>query len=169
LDYSIHWLQQSFMQGCCYVGGLLPTTTIRYRYRDWITARDGGFAPHRRSVTDVVAVQSPQSWALVVYLGVIPTAFAYWIFQIGLKTVSATTASIVVLIDPVVAAGLAWLLFGENLTLHGMDGGGLTTVEFVDLGNRVDERLRIKAHLISSAQEALPSIFGGSALKRGST
>ena len=85
-------------------------------------------------VTDVVAVQSPQSWALVVYLGVIPTAFAYWIFQIGLKTVSATTASIVVLIDPVVAAGLAWLLFGEILPFTGWMGAGLLLLSLLILG-----------------------------------
>lgn len=75
--------------------------------------------------SEIVMVQTVEGWLLVVYLGLIPTAFAYWIFQIGLRTVSATTASIVIMLDPLVAAGLAWVLFGEILSGAGVIGAAL--------------------------------------------
>jgi DME family drug/metabolite transporter len=56
------------------------------------------------------------------YLGLVPTAFAYWLFQMGLRSVSASAASIVSMLDPLVAALLAWLLFGETLPLTGIAG-----------------------------------------------
>jgi drug/metabolite transporter, DME family len=73
----------------------------------------------------VVFVQTVQGWLLVVYLGLVPTAFAYWMFQHGLRSVSATAASIVSMLDPLVAALLAWGLFGETLAPAGFAGAGL--------------------------------------------
>lgn len=71
---------------------------------------------------EIVIVQTTQGWMLVVYLGLVPTALAYWLFQLGLRSVPATTASIVIMLDPLVAAFLAWVLFGETLTAAGMAG-----------------------------------------------
>ena len=73
----------------------------------------------------VVIVHTTQGWLLVVYLGLVPTALAYWLFQKGLRSVSATAASIVSMLDPVVAAALAWGLFGETLAATGIAGAGL--------------------------------------------
>lgn len=86
-------------------------------------------------LSDVAVIQSPQAWGLVFYMGLIPTAFAYWIFQMGLRTVSATTASIVIMIDPLVAAGLAWLMFGEMLPFVGFLGAGLLLLSLLILGS----------------------------------
>jgi DME family drug/metabolite transporter len=55
------------------------------------------------------------SWGLLLYLGVVPTALAYLLFTIGMRTTVATVASLVTLIEPLTAAGLAWLLFDEHL------------------------------------------------------
>ncbi len=60
-----------------------------------------------------------EGWLLLVYLGVVPTAIAYSLFLAGMKEVTATTASILSLLESVVAAALAWLLFGETLQLSG--------------------------------------------------
>lgn len=87
-------------------------------------------------MSDVVVIQTPQAWSLVFYLGLIPTAFAYLIFQMGLKTVSATTASIVIMIDPLVAAGLAWLMFGETLPFIGLVGAGLLLLSLLILAQK---------------------------------
>jgi DME family drug/metabolite transporter len=73
----------------------------------------------------IVTVHTAQGWLLVLYLGLVPTAFAYWMFQKGLRSVSATAASIVSMLDPVVAALLAWVLFGETLSASGIAGTGL--------------------------------------------
>jgi DME family drug/metabolite transporter len=70
-------------------------------------------------------VHTAQGWLLVLYLGLVPTAFAYWMFQKGLRSVSATAASIVSMLDPVVAALLAWVLFGETLSASGIVGAAL--------------------------------------------
>jgi len=73
----------------------------------------------------VVMVHTMQGWLLLLYLGLVPTAFAYWLFQMGLRSVSATAASIVGMLDPLVAAVLAWGLFGETLATTGIVGAGL--------------------------------------------
>lgn len=74
---------------------------------------------------EIVVLQTPQGWLLVAYLGLVPTALAYLLFQMGLRSVTATTASILALLEPVVAAVLAWGLFGETLGATGFAGAAL--------------------------------------------
>ncbi|MBJ7554568.1 DMT family transporter [Marinomonas spartinae] len=57
-----------------------------------------------------------QSVVFLSYLGVVPTAAAYILFNAGLSSVRATTASVMVLIEPVTAALIAVLFLGETLT-----------------------------------------------------
>ncbi len=61
-------------------------------------------------------------WWLVLYLGCIPTALAYVAFQLGMRSTPATLTSILTFCEPLVAAILAWLLFGERLSLLGILG-----------------------------------------------
>ncbi|MGJ6960603.1 DMT family transporter [Streptosporangium sp. G11] len=56
------------------------------------------------------------SWAVVAYLGTVPTALAYGLFFTGLAAIRATTAAVISLVEPVGAAILGILLFGERLT-----------------------------------------------------
>lgn len=84
-------------------------------------------------VTGIAAVQTAQGWLLIVYLGLVPSALAYWMFQMGLRSVSATAASIVGMLDPLVAALLAWALFGETLAVTGIAGAGLLILSIVFL------------------------------------
>ncbi|MGE3267811.1 MAG: DMT family transporter [Chloroflexota bacterium] len=67
----------------------------------------------------------PEGWALLLYLGCVPTALAYVLFTIGMRTTVATVASLVTLIEPLTAATLAWLLFDEQLGPLALVGGGL--------------------------------------------
>jgi DME family drug/metabolite transporter len=53
-------------------------------------------------------------WLL--YLGAVPSALAYGLFFAGLAHVRAATASVVALLEPVVAAGIAVALLGERLS-----------------------------------------------------
>jgi DME family drug/metabolite transporter len=82
-------------------------------------------------ISGIVAVHTAQGWLLVLYLGLVPTAFAYWLFQMGLRSVSATAASIVSMLDPLVAALLAWGLFGETLPVSGLAGAVLLILSIV--------------------------------------
>lgn len=64
-------------------------------------------------------------WGLLIYLGLFPTALAYWLFFRGMKHTPATTASILVLLEPLVAALLAAWLYGERLEPTGWLGAAL--------------------------------------------
>jgi DME family drug/metabolite transporter len=62
------------------------------------------------------------AWTLLIYLAVGPSVIAYWLYQRGLQEVSATDASIVTLLEPLIAAILAAFLFDERLGLLGWAG-----------------------------------------------
>jgi len=66
-----------------------------------------------------------ESWLLLVYLGLVPTAFAYALFFLGMRVTSATVATIVTLVEPLTATLLAWLIFKEQLGPLGFVGAGL--------------------------------------------
>ncbi len=66
-----------------------------------------------------------QGWLLLLYLGAVPTALGYGLFLAGMRKIPATVASITALLDPVTAALLAALLFGERLTALGFVGAAL--------------------------------------------
>jgi DME family drug/metabolite transporter len=55
-------------------------------------------------------------------MGCIPTALAYVLFQSGMRSTPATLTSILTLCEPLTAAVLAWLLFGERLSPLGIVG-----------------------------------------------
>ncbi|GFE60161.1 DMT family transporter [Geobacter sp. AOG2] len=61
-------------------------------------------------------------WGLLIYLGIVPTALAYVLFIAGMRSVTATTASICTLLEPLTSTLLAWLIFGEQLGSWGIFG-----------------------------------------------
>jgi DME family drug/metabolite transporter len=75
--------------------------------------------------TGFVISYSAPGWALLLYLGLVPTALAYVLFLTGMRQITATIASIVTLIEPLTATTLAWLLFGERLGPLGLLGAAL--------------------------------------------
>lgn len=80
--------------------------------------------------------QPISGWLLVVYLGVVPSALAYVMYQRGLRHLPASTASILTLVEPLTAAVLAWALFAEALTPVGIAGGALLLVSILLLTRR---------------------------------
>lgn len=63
-----------------------------------------------------------EGWLLLLYMGCIPTALAYVLFQVGIRSTPATLTSILTFCEPLTAAILAWLLFGERLSQLGIVG-----------------------------------------------
>ncbi|HEX2914524.1 MAG TPA: EamA family transporter [Chloroflexia bacterium] len=61
-------------------------------------------------------------WLIGLYMGIMPTGVAYIIFMKGITSASATAATITTMLEPAVAAILAWLLLGERLTLASLCG-----------------------------------------------
>lgn len=76
-------------------------------------------------------VETAQGWGLIVYLALVPTALAYGLLQMGLRSVSATAASVLSMLDPLVAALLAWALFGERLAPLSLVGAALLFVSIL--------------------------------------
>jgi len=87
-------------------------------------------------------IQMPSTgagWGLVVYMGAFPSVIAYGLFLIGMRAVSAEVASILTLTEPLAAALLAALVFGEALGVLGWVGGALMCAGFI-LTLRTPER-----------------------------
>ncbi|MFJ3956872.1 DMT family transporter [Arthrobacter sp. NPDC090010] len=57
-------------------------------------------------------------------LAVVPTVLAYWLYFHALRTVSATQAALLTLIEPLAAALIGCLFLGERLTTSGLLGAG---------------------------------------------
>lgn len=70
-------------------------------------------------------------WLLLAYLSVVTQGVAVLCFQRGLETETATTASVVTLLEPLVAAVLAWLFFDERLKGLSWAGAVLMIVALV--------------------------------------
>lgn len=73
----------------------------------------------------LVTAYPPAGWGLLIYLGVVPTALAYWLYVEGLKHTPATTSSLIALLEPLTASALAALFFGERLEPAGWVGAAL--------------------------------------------
>jgi DME family drug/metabolite transporter len=88
-------------------------------------------------VTQTLVLDYPApAWGLLLFLGVVPTALAYSLFLTGARSTPASVASIAALIDPVTAAVLAALLFGESLSVAGWVGAGLLLLSIGLLARR---------------------------------
>jgi drug/metabolite transporter, DME family len=80
---------------------------------------------------------APGVWLITAYLGIVPTGLAYIIFVFALRSVSATVTTIVTLLEPAIAALLAWLLLGETITVLTVGGGGLLLASVYLLSRRL--------------------------------
>lgn len=73
----------------------------------------------------VTFAPTPASLALVTALGCISAALAYVAFLRGLRTQTATTASLVTLLEPITGTVLAAVVLGQHLTASGLVGAAL--------------------------------------------
>lgn len=73
------------------------------------------------------------SIALLLYLGLVPSAVAYLLFFTGIRSVPGPVASIVTLLEPLTATVLATGLLGERLAPAALAGGLLVLVAVVVL------------------------------------
>lgn len=71
------------------------------------------------------AEKSLTDWLVLVFIAVVPTYAAYLLYALGLARVEATRAATVATMEPVVAAFLAWLVWGEVLRGTGYLGAAL--------------------------------------------
>lgn len=86
------------------------------------------------AAANLLAVEySGLSTGLLIYIGLVPTAVAYTLFFTGIRHVRASAAAILTMIEPLTAAILAWVLFGEQLAASGLAGAALLLAAIVVL------------------------------------
>ncbi|MDG5499663.1 DMT family transporter [Marinobacter sp. BGYM27] len=68
-----------------------------------------------------------RGWLLVAYIGVVPTCVGYVCFFTGMQSTPATTSSIIVTLEPLFAAFLAWIILTEVIGLSGIIGAVILT------------------------------------------
>jgi DME family drug/metabolite transporter len=85
---------------------------------------------------DGVGRQLALGWPWFVYLGAITSAGAYAIYAYGLRDVSASSAGVASLAEPLTAVLLGVFLFGERLGTLGILGAGLLLAALVLLLGR---------------------------------
>src|SRR5262249_43340970 len=73
----------------------------------------------------VPAQHAATAYAWLVFLGIVPTAGAYTLFFVGLRSVPASLAAILVLLEPVSALAMAVGLLRERLTTSAIMGTAL--------------------------------------------
>jgi DME family drug/metabolite transporter len=71
------------------------------------------------------APKSAATWGWIAFLGIVPTYVALQLYEAGLKRVEATRAVTVATLEPVIAAGLAYAVWGEALRPLGYAGAAL--------------------------------------------
>src|SRR5262249_49073544 len=67
----------------------------------------------------------PVGWLLLLHLGLLPTALAYWLFLRGLRSPPATPARIILLAAPLTSTLPAAWLFRRRLPPLGLAGAAL--------------------------------------------
>jgi drug/metabolite transporter (DMT)-like permease len=77
------------------------------------------------------ARKTPTAWAALAVLALVSTFAAYHFYYIGLRYLEPGRASITATLEPVVAAIVAYLWWGERLSAWGYLGGGLIVAAVV--------------------------------------
>ena len=80
-----------------------------------------------------------ESWALIVYLGVVTLAFAYVLLYVGLRSTPSGTAVVATLLEPVTAVLIAVLFLDETLSVAGAIGCLLILGAIGSLGRRMEQ------------------------------
>jgi DME family drug/metabolite transporter len=97
------------------------------------------------ALTGLVISYPPVGWALLLYLGLVPSALAYGLFVNGMRSTPATVASVLTLLEPLSATILAAALFGERLGAPGFVGGALLLGAIVLLALAGSHKKRVEA------------------------
>jgi drug/metabolite transporter, DME family len=109
--------------------GYALTTVLNRDQQDPITSAFLGFAAGAIILLPLAMtgglVPAPVSWPLLAYFGLVPTALAYALFYTGLRAIRASTAAVIALIEPLLAAAIGVLAFDEHLTTLSISGAAV--------------------------------------------
>lgn len=71
---------------------------------------------------DVEQMARPEIWGGILYLGIISTALAFFLWNRGLQLMDASSGGLFFFFQPIVGAILGWLLLGEEMGLRSFIG-----------------------------------------------
>lgn len=85
-------------------------------------------------------IRNPVAWIFLLALVLGPTLGAYVLYNLGLRRVPASNASLIATLEPVVASVLAFLFLGERMELAQVFGGLMIIggAVWLGIGNEVD-------------------------------
>jgi DME family drug/metabolite transporter len=69
--------------------------------------------------------------SVALYMAIVPMFLGYWLFSIGLKTIAASQAVLITLLEPIIATILAIVILHEQFQQIGWLGIGLVSVSLV--------------------------------------
>ncbi|SDX06214.1 drug/metabolite transporter, DME family [Marininema mesophilum] len=130
----------SLVASCCYAGYTLAGKKLLDRVEP-LRIIAGAFTVGAFLMLPFLKFPGPQLevWAVLLFLGWVPTTFAYIIYIKGLKQTKATQASVAVLLEPLTATVLAVTFIGERLNSLGWIGVILLLVSLLLLSTNKKE------------------------------
>jgi DME family drug/metabolite transporter len=90
------------------------------------------------------APKGAMEWLVLVFLAVVPTYGAYLLYSLGLARVEATRAATVATLEPVAAAVLAYVVWGEALRGLGYAGAALVLAGVLLVATERDARAPVE-------------------------
>ena len=69
--------------------------------------------------------------SVALYMAIVPMFLGYWLFSIGLKTIAASQAVLITLLEPIIATVLAIVVLNEQFQQIGWFGIGLVSISLV--------------------------------------
>ena len=64
-------------------------------------------------------------------MAIVPMFLGYWLFSIGLKTIAASQAVLITLLEPIIATILAIVILNEQFQQIGWLGIGLVSISLI--------------------------------------
>jgi drug/metabolite transporter, DME family len=119
----------AFLSACAYAGFILCGRLLTVSYHplqiNLVAFGTGALLLLLAASSTRLVIGYPVwGWLLLLYLACVPSALGYALFQTGIRSLSATVASIVTMCEPLTAALLGWILFREQLGPFGLLGAG---------------------------------------------
>ena len=114
--------------GLCYATYAVSVKSLVHRAPP-LTIAAGTFSIAAITLLPVLLVEWPaansRGWALLAYLGVVPTAATYALYAIGLRTTPVTVSGVLTLLEPLTATLLGVGFFGDRLGPAGGAGAAI--------------------------------------------
>lgn len=107
-------------------GGLAPFQTAFVCFLTGGLTLLPGFLTHNQPMA--LAAINGWQYLIIAYVGLITTCVAYICFFQGMRTTGATASSIIVTLEPLFAAMLAWIVLDERLGGPGIAGAVILTL-----------------------------------------